>query len=198
MTNDMRGIDCPPARAARSGVRASALAAFMMPLLTIALQPLAAQPVKVCSGTISASPLRPVAKPLVVELEHPIGSVANPGPAKAFLDGVQNAGATVVSKGQGTTKLDLSFLMRSARGKTGTYRSLSWMRSQQAPGDIQSVLRGSHVEVTIYAHAASSRALIWTGTISCTIQTDDVPTLAEGLGEIVGRSLGQTVPKAAL
>jgi hypothetical protein len=170
----------------------------MMPLLTIALQPLAAQPVKVCSGTISASPLRPVAKPLVVELEHPIGSVANPGPAKAFLDGVQNAGATVVSKGQGTTKLDLSFLMRSARGKTGTYRSLSWMRSQQAPGDIQSVLRGSHVEVTIYAHAASSRALIWTGTISCTIQTDDVTTLAEGLGEIVGRSLGQTVPKAAL
>jgi hypothetical protein len=198
MTNDMHGIDCPPARAAGSGVRASALAAFMMPLLTIVLHPLAAQPVKVCSGTLSSSPLRPVAKPLVVELDHPIDSVVNPGLAKAFLDGVQNAGATVVSKGQGTTSLDLSFLMRSTRGKTGTYRNLNWMRSQPAPAHIQSVLRGSHVEVAIYAHDASSRALIWTGTISCTVQTDDVTTLAEGLGEIVGRSLGQTVSKASL
>jgi hypothetical protein len=198
MTNDMHGIDCPTARVAGSGIRASALAAFMIPLLTIGLQPLAAQQVKVCNGTISASPLRPVAKPLVVELEHPIDSVANPGLAKAFLDGLQKAGATVVSKGRGTTKLDLSFLMRSTRGKTGTYRNLNWMRSQPAPGHIQSVLRGSHVEVTIYAHGASSRALIWTGTISCTIQTDDVTTLAEGLGKIVGRSLGETVSKSTL
>ena len=198
MTNDMRGIDCPPARAARSGVRASALAAFMMPLLTIALQPLAAQPVKVCSGTISASPLRPVSKPWVVELDHPIDSVANPGLAKAFVEGVQNAGVTVVSKGQGTTNLDLSFLMRITGGKKGTYRNLNWMRSQPAPGHIQSVLRGSRVDVTVYARDASSRALTWTGTISCTIQTDDVTTLAEGLGEIVGRSLGQTAPKATL
>jgi hypothetical protein len=72
------------------------------------------------------------------------------------------------------------------------------MRSQAAPGHIQSVLQGSHVEVTIYAHDVSSHALTWTGTISCTIQTDDVTTLAEGLGEIVGRSLGQSVPKATL
>jgi hypothetical protein len=123
MTSDMHSIYCPPARAAGSGVRASALAAFIIPLLTTDLT-LAAQPVKVCSGTLSASPLRPAAKPLVVELAHPIDSVANPGLAKAFLDGVQNAGATVVLKGQGTTTLDLSFLMRNTGGgerrNTGT------------------------------------------------------------------------------
>jgi hypothetical protein len=86
MANDMRGIDRPPARAGGSGVRTTALAALMMPLLTIGLQPLAAQPAKVCGGALSASPLRPVAKPLVVALDHPIDSVANPGLAKAFLD----------------------------------------------------------------------------------------------------------------
>ena len=170
----------------------------MLLLLTINLQPLAAQPVQVCRGTLSASPLRPVSKPWVVELDHPIDSVANPGLAKAFLDGVQNAGATVVSKGQGTTNLDLSFLMRVTGGKKGTYRNLNWMSSQPAPGHIQSVLRGSHVDVTVYARDPSSRSLTWTGTISCTIQTDDVTALAEGLGEIVGRSLGQTAPKATL
>ena len=52
--------------------------------------------------------------------------------------------------------------------------------------------------MTIYAHDASSRALTWTGVISCTIQTDDVTALAEGLGEIVGRSLGQAMQKVAL
>jgi hypothetical protein len=170
----------------------------MMPVLTIGLQPLAAQPAKVCSGTLSSSPLRPVARPLVVALDHPIDSVANPELAKAFLDGVQNGGATVVSKGHGTINLDLSFLMRTTSGQTRTYRNLNWMRSQRAPGNLHSVLRGSHVEVTVYAQDASSRALVWTGTISCTIQTDDVAALAEGLGEIVGRSLGQTVPKATL
>jgi hypothetical protein len=198
MPNDMRSTDRPLVRAVGPGVRATALAALMMPLLIIGLQPLAAQPAKVCSGTLSASPLRPGAKPLVVALDHPIDSVANPGLAESFLDGVQNAGPTVVSKGQGTTNLDLSFLMRSTGGKTGTYRNLNWMRSQPAPGRIQSVLRGSHIEVTVYAHDVSSRALTWTGIISCTIQTDDVTALTEGLGEIVGRSLGQTIPKAAL
>jgi hypothetical protein len=198
MTNDMRCIHCPIVRLVGPGVRITALAALVMPLLMIGMQPLAAQPARVCSGTLSASPLRPVAKPLVVALDHPIDSVANPGLAKAFLDGVQSAGPTVVSKGQGTTNLDLSFLMRSTGGTTGTYRNLNWMRSQAAPERIQSVLRGSHIEVTIYAHDASSRALTWTGTISCTIQTDDVTALAEGLGEIVGRSLGQTIPKATL
>jgi hypothetical protein len=198
MANDMRGFDCSPLRAAGSGVRTTALTALMVPLLPIGLQPLAAQPAKVCSGTLSVSSLRPVAKPLVVALGHPIDSVANPGLAKAFLDGVQNAGPTVVPKGQGTTNLDLSFLMRFTGGKTGRYRNLNWMRGQPAPGRIQSVLLGSHVEVTVYAHDASSRALTWISTISCSILTDDVTTLAEGLGEIVGRSLGQSMPKVAL
>jgi hypothetical protein len=171
---------------------------LITPFLMIGVHPLADQAANVCNGTLSASPLRPVAKPLVVALDHSIDSVANPGLAKAFVDGVQNTGATVVPKGQGTTNLDLSFLMRSTGGKPGTYRNLNWMRGQPVPGRMQSVLRGSHVDVTIYAHDASSRALTWTGTISCTILTDDVTLLAEGLGAIVGRSLGQTVPKSAL
>jgi hypothetical protein len=196
--NDSRGIGCPPVKAARTGVRSIIWAASITPFLTIGVHPPAAQAANVCSGTLSASPLRPVAKPLVVALDHPIDSVANPGLAKAFVDGIQNGGATVVPRGQGTTNLDLSFLMRSTGGEPGTYRNLNWMRSQPVPGRTQSVMRGSHVDVTIYARDASSRSLAWTGTISCTIQTDDVTALAEGLGEIVGRSLGQTVPRVAL
>jgi hypothetical protein len=60
------------------------------------------------------------------------------------------------------------------------------------------MLRGSHVDVTIYARDASSHALAWTATISCTIQTDDPTELAQGLGKIVGQSFGQTLPKVTL
>lgn len=198
MTNDTRGIEYPPVKVPGAGVRTTVWAALITPFLMIGVQPSAAQGANVCGGTLSGSSLRPGSKPLVVALDRPIDSVTNPGLAKAFVDGVQSADATVVPKGQGTTNLDLSFLMRSTGGKPGTYRNLSWMRGQQVPGHIQTVLRGSHVDVTIYAHDASSRALTWIGRISCTIQTDDVNALAEGLGEIIGRSLGKTVSKAAL
>jgi hypothetical protein len=194
--SDMRGFDCPLARKAGPGAGTIVWAALIASLFS--LLPPVAQAANVCSGTLSASPLRPVAKPLVVALDHPIDSVANPELAKAFVEGVRTAGPTVVPKGQGTTNLDVSFLMRSTGGKPGTYKTLSWMRGQPASGRTKSALRGSHVDVTVYAHDASTRALAWTGTISCTIQTDDMTALAEGLGAIVGRSLGQTVPKAAL
>jgi hypothetical protein len=47
---------------------------------------------------------------------------------------------------------------------------------------------------------ATKQAAAWLGsaTIACKIQTDDVSTLAEGLGEIVGRSLGLYMRKRSL
>ncbi len=156
----------------------------------------AAQAAAVCSGTISGSPLRPIAKPVVVSMEHPIDSTANPDLAKQFLVGVEAAGVSVVPKGQGTTTLDLSFLLQGKQ--RGTYRDLSWMRGAPVSGAVKSSLQGSHIDITIYARDAGSRSLVWTGAIACTIQTDDMAALAEGLGGAVGRALGQSVPKAPL
>jgi hypothetical protein len=150
----------------------------------------------VCSGTLSGSPLRPIAKPVVVSLEHRIDSTANPELAKQFLAGVQSAGVSVVPQGQGTTTLDLSFLLQGKR--KGSYRDLNWMRGSAPSGDVKSSLQGSRIDVTVYARDAASRSLVWTGAITCTIQTDDMGALAEGLGATVGRSIGQSIPKTAL
>jgi hypothetical protein len=54
------------------------------------------------------------------------------------------------------------------------------------------------VDVTVYARDKASGSLAWIGTITCKIQTDDVSALAEGLGEIVGRSLGLSIPRKSL
>jgi hypothetical protein len=156
----------------------------------------AARAADVCSGTLSGSPLRPIAKPIVISLTHRLDSTANPELAKQFLAGIQGAGVSVVPAGQGTTTLDLSFLLHGKR--KGTYHDLTWMRGSPASAELNSSLQGSHIDVTIYARDAASRGLVWTGVISCTIQSSDGGALAEGLGAAVGRSLGQSIPKRAL
>ena len=169
------------------------LSAVAMALLIASIP--AAQAAGVCSGTLSGSPLRPINRPVVVSMEHRIDSTANPELAKQFLTGIQSAGVSVVPTGQGTTKLDLSFLLRGKQ--KGTYRDLTWMRGSPASGEMKSSLQGSHLKVTIYARDAASLSLVWIGTIACTVETDDMGALAEGLGAAVGRSMGQLLRKMA-
>jgi hypothetical protein len=144
--------------------------------------------------------LRPVSQPLVVSLEHPIDALANPGLGQRFLDGMQRADVTIVPKGQATTTVDVSFSLtaRAPGAPSGHYRTLSWMRGTTVPGQIQAVLRGANVNVTVYARDALRRGLAWTGTIACNIQTNDVNELASGLGAIVGRSLGRAINREPL
>lgn len=138
-----------------------------------------------------------MAQPAMIALDHHIDAIANPSLAQRFLSGVQSAGLTVVEKGKGTTTLDLSFLVQGpANGpRGGSYRDLSWMRSEKVPGQIRSSLEGARVDVTIYARDVASRSLVWTGAISCTIKTDNVEALAEALGTAVGKAVGKSVPQ---
>lgn len=186
-----------PERAPRIRARVLTFVANSMLFLMLGVPSPRAQQTSVCSGTMSASPLRPIAKPLVVSLERPKDFAANPELLKAFLNGVQSAGPKLAPKGTGTTNIDLSFSVRKA-GKSKTYKSLIWLQSQRVHGDIERAPQGAHVDMTVYARDAASRSLVWTGAISCVVQTDNVAALAEGLGRIVGRSLGESVPKAGL
>ncbi|MFL5286986.1 MAG: hypothetical protein ACJ8AW_39965 [Rhodopila sp.] len=141
-----------------------------------------------------------MATPPVVALDHSVESAANPELAEQFLAGLQSTGVSVAPKDQASTTLDLSFLLRGTHSgpEPGTYKNLSWMRTQRLSGKVRSALRGAHIDVTIYARDAKSRSLVWTGAISCTIQTDDMNALAEGLGTATGSSLGKSVPKRSL
>ncbi len=174
-------------------LRTALLSAVVATLLIGSVSP--SQGAEFCRGNISGSPLRPIAKPIVVSLAHQLDTTANPELAKLFLAGLKEAGVSVVPVGQGTTSLDLSFLLHGKR--KGTYHDLTWMRGSPASGEVKSALQGSHIDLTIYARDAASKSLVWTGVIACTIQTDDGGAFAEGLGAAVGRSLGQSIPKRA-
>ncbi|MBS0642407.1 MAG: hypothetical protein U1E70_19090 [Acetobacteraceae bacterium] len=181
-------------------VRMAALAALQAACLGLALAAPSAQAASLCVGTISGSPLRPMAQPPMMALDHHIDSIANPTLAQRFMSGVQSSGIKVVDKDKGTTTLDLSFLVQGPPNgpRGGSYRDLSWMRSEQVPGQIRSSLEGAKVDVTIYARDVASRSLVWTGAISCTIRTDNVEALAEALGTAVGKAVGKSVPQHAL
>ncbi len=159
-----------------------------------------AQNSKVCSGTISGSPLRPIANPLSVSLDRSIDAMANPAGAEKFLAGVRGAGVSVVPNGQGNTTLDLSFLIGGAAGgsKSKAYRDLRWMTGDRVSDGTQPTLVGAHIDATIYARDAATRSLVWTGTISCTIKTADPDALADGLGRATGKALGKSLPRAPL
>ncbi len=149
-----------------------------------------------CNGTISGSPLRPIAKPVVVSIASKTASVADPDLSRDFVAGVERAGVQVAADGQGTTILDLSYLVQGAQ--KGTYRDLTWLKAASSPSRDRMTLQGSRLDVTIYARDAASRGLVWTGTISCTIQTSEPNALAGELGASIGRALGHFVPRAAL
>jgi hypothetical protein len=157
----------------------------------------------VCKGTMSGSPLRPIARPIVVSFAQPVDTLANPELGERFIDGVRSAGVTVVPEGQGTTTLDLSFNLTSGSpGKLGpsnsTYKNLSWMSGETLSDRARPSLRGANLSVTIYARDAASLTLTWTGVVTCSVQTDDVKALAGGLGMAVGRALGRSVPDTPL
>jgi len=174
--------------------RATTLSAVAATLLIGGVS--ASQGAELCRGNISGSPLRPIAKPIVVSLAHQLDTTANPELAKHFLAGLQEAGVSVVPVGKGTTSLDLSFLLHGKR--KGTYHDLTWMRGSEASAEMKSSLQGSHIDLTIYARDVASQSLVWTGVMACTIQTDDGGAFAQGLGATVGRALGQSIPKKTL
>ena len=176
--------------------KATAIGPTLVVGLALCALPHAASAASVCSGTISGSPLRPIAQPVVVSMAHRIDSTSNPELAQQFVTGLQGAGLSVVPPGQGTTTLDLSFMLKGRHA--GSYRDLSWMRGATPSGPVKSSLLGSHLDLTIYGRDAASRSLVWTGVISCTVQTNDMDALAQGLGATVGQYLGKSVPKANL
>lgn len=170
----------------------------MMGLLLLALPCLspAAYADDLCAGNIAATVMQPLRTPVVVSVETPIGSDANPQLAQRFLNGVQGGGVAVAPAGQGTTLIDMTFRVSpSASGGAGpaggAYKDFSWVSGEAAPGGGQWTIRGATVSVSIEATDIATQSLAWIGTLNCTIKSDDAGAVAQDLGFVIGRWLGR-------
>jgi hypothetical protein len=132
-----------------------------------------------CRGSISGSPMRPLAEPVNVSAKKPVSRATYPDLAQLFLNGVQAAGIPVIPEGRGTTLLDL------------TFRIIPPVGGNAGPTSV----RGSTLSVAVKANDAKSRALVWVGTVDCTVLDEGLNAVARELGTIVGGALGKYIPK---
>jgi hypothetical protein len=151
-----------------------------------------------CQGSVTGSVLAPLHKPIAASIVTPVGERANPTLTQRFLEGVQAAGVAVVQDGQGNTSLNMTFTVTPPSNggpgsAAGTYKGFGWMSGETIPGGAGSSMRGSILALTVEATNTATQSLAWVGTFQCTIRSDDAASLAEDLGRVVGRSLGNSI-----
>ncbi|HVZ10625.1 hypothetical protein [Rhodopila sp.] len=152
-----------------------------------------------CAGSVTGSVLQALPTPTTVSPSQPISDNRNPELTKAFLQGIQSAGLTVLPANQGNVQVDMTFTVTPPGGGAGndsTFRGFGWMSGTHAPGG--GVPVGSRVSISIEATNLNSQTLSWIGTIACTVQASDPDRLATHFGELVGRALGRSINRQAL
>jgi hypothetical protein len=154
----------------------------------------------VCSGSVTGSVLAPLHKPIVVSVVTPVNEMANPALVQRFLDGVKAVGVTVANSGPGNAVLDMTISVSppNADGSgvaAGPYKGFGWMSGEPTSGRAAPRLLGSALSLDVEVTDVASKSLAWIGSLKCTVRGDDPAALAEGLGKIVGRSLGNSIDK---
>jgi hypothetical protein len=154
-----------------------------------------------CTGTLRASMVHPLPKPLVVGTERSLQDTANPELAQRFANGLQNAGVTLGDGGNATLSMAVS-VVASASGTSvtsGTYKGFEWMSGKPvgtagaAPG-----LRSAALSISVIVTDNVAIAQAWIATVDCRVQTDDPGALAEFLGNMIGRTMGQNIDRKAV
>ena len=177
---------------------AGASAAILM-----ALAPLPGWAIDSCSGTYSATLLRPLPSPLVVGLVIQDDSPRNIDLAARFNAGLQKAGIAVTGAAnvQLTLRVTLSndASLGDAAPVPSSDSSSSWWNggaNLQLPGQSRfGGNRQSPALVTVRLRAEIRRSptepVAWVGTLRCAMQGSDEQQLAYDIGTVIGGAIGQ-------
>ena len=175
-----------------------------------------------CTGKYSAALLHPLAEPAVVALDLQGSPDLNAPLARAFTNGIREAGLIVSSTP--TVKLSLSYQVSGQGGGGGGDGGLnqgggaqtgwsSWSGGAAASleggqtlalPDIpsydafspQQPVQSALLMLRVEARNTQSNTLDWVASIQCTIQSTDNQTLAYQLGYLVGGAIGKRVDDA--
>jgi len=154
-----------------------------------------------CSGTYSATLIKPLPDPLVVALLVRDDSPRNLALAAKFKAGMQSAGLAV----SGTPTAQLSLIatlqggMYDAAPVPSADDSFSWMGGGiqlQSPDESRfgrpspnAPPRSLQLRVDVRAEAGGPVA--WVATLRCAMQSNDEQLLAYDIGVVIGHAMGQ-------
>jgi hypothetical protein len=174
------------------------VALFAAALLAAIATGAPARSASVCTGVLRASLVHPMPTPLTIGTERDLDDLANPGLARRFADGLQRAGITLAQPGSATLSVAISVTSRNSGVASGTFKGFSWMNGAPlSSGKNMPGIRGAALSISAIVTDNTAIAQSWVGTLDCTVQTDDPDTLAEYIGNAIGRTIGKNIDRVA-
>lgn len=162
------------------------LAAAMVVL--VAAAPSAARAAGGCHGTYTASSLAALPSPLVVGADS-LPADGNRGAlAAAFVAAMQGVGLNF--SGTPNVQLDLAGNMVAPLSNAPAQSYVFDWGADPSPG--APPILGSTFDLSVSLMDVASSSIAWTGTISCTVATNDRIALARDMGALVGATIGKS------
>jgi hypothetical protein len=154
-----------------------------------------------CSGNIQTSLIHPLPAPMTVSMQNSVDNSPNPVLAGRFVAGLQRAGVTLVDQGNVMLSITVTVVpSASARNSVGgVYKGFDWVSGEQTPNVGQGPgLMSANLSMSATLTDTAQSTLSWVATLQCIVKTDSSGNVAEDLGEVIGRSLGQNVERKAI
>jgi hypothetical protein len=150
---------------------------------------------------MATSLIHPLPSPLTVAMQTSVDNSPNPALARQFVNGLRQAGVTVSDQGNLMLSLTVTVVpaasaVSAARAVGGTYRGFDWTSGEQAPAPGQGPgIRSANLSMSITLTDTTQSTLSWVATLQCKVQSNSSTTVAEYMGEVIGRSLGKSIDR---
>jgi hypothetical protein len=131
--------------------------------------------------------------PVTVALQTGVDDSVNPTLTRRFVEGLRRAGVTMSQQGNMTLNMAVAIASEASAPAgpiSGTYRGFDWVSGEQAPQG-QANIRSANLTLSVTLSDNAQFTQSWVATAKCVVQTDDSGALAEDIGELIGRNIGQ-------
>jgi hypothetical protein len=173
-------------------------------LALVAFAP-AAEAAQTCTGSIRTGLLHPLPRPLTITASRGLDDTANPQLTQSFVDGLRRAGQQPGKTGNVSLALSAEVISASGQhiapqrsGGSSSFSNFDWMNGMPSGPSGNPSLRGAQLTMSVQLTDRKTSTISWLASIKCTVQTEDPNALAQELGEIIGRNVGQNFIKRAM
>jgi hypothetical protein len=148
----------------------------------------------ICSGVLQTSLLHPLPKPLTVGSQRNIADTVNPQLSQRFADGMQQAGVVLSEQANTTLSIAVSLSAQAGSGLKG----FDWTSGMTFADGYTPNIRSSTLTISAVLSDNAAYTQSWVATLGCKVQTDDAGELAEFIGNVLGKVIGQNLDRRTI
>jgi hypothetical protein len=149
---------------------------------------------RACVGTISGSTLGIVSRDIPVAMVRSRDTAESNELSGAFEQGFRDAGGVVETGAP--ARLVVAYLLHGPAGTPSANQAFITLSALSQA--IQAQGENPRVTLTVTLANLAPAAIIWVGSVECTIQTRNFVMLARDLGSLIARSLGRSMQDEAI